>query len=148
MSKLELHKSESFKFGNLCPEIKCSNGNVAEATSRAGVVEPVLPVQETGPESRKQDGPLVEVIQAGYHMAGVVEPVLPVQDSGPQAGKQIKNAAAVDAIHAEDQTAGVVKPVLPAHETGWESGNQDNVPAVEIIHMEDQSTTKPVGNNR
>ena len=114
MSKLELHKSESFKFDNLCPEIKCSNSNVAEATSRAGVVEPVLPAQ----------------------------------DSGPQAGKQVKNAATVDAIHAVDQTAGVVKPVLPAHETGWESGNQDNVPAVEIIHMEDQSTTKPVGNNR
>ena len=146
---MELHKSESFQFGNLFPEIKCSNGNVAEATSRAGVVQPVLPIQETGPESGKQeDVPPVEVIQAGYHMAGVVEPVLPVQETGPQSGKQVKNATTVDAMHAEDQTAGVVKPVLPAHETGWESDNQDSVPAVEIIHVEDQSTTKPVGNNR
>ena len=121
MTKLELHKSESFQFGNLCPEIKCSNGNVAEDTSRAGLVQPVLPIQETGPESGKQEG-------------------VP----GPELGKQLENVAAVDVIHAEDQTA----RVLPAHGTGWESGNQDNVPAVEIIHVKDQSTTKPVGNNR
>ena len=137
MSKLELHKSESFQFGNLCPEIKCSYGNVAEATSRSGVVEPVLPIRVTDPESGKQGVPPVEVIQAGYHMAGVVEPVMPVQETGPESGKQQENVAAVDVIHAEDQTAGVVEPVLPPHETGWESGNQDNVPAVEIIHVKD-----------
>ena len=149
MSKLELHKSESFQFGNLCSEIKHSNGNVAEATSRSGVVQPVLPAQETGPESGKQeDVPAVEDMQAGYNMAGVVEPVLPAQETCLQSGKQVKTAATVDVIHAEDQTAGVAKPVLPAHETGCESDNQDNVTVLEITHESDQSSTKPVGNNR
>lgn len=148
MSRLELHKSESFQFGNLCPEIKCSNDNVAEATSRAGVVEPVLRVQETVLESGKQeDVPAVEVIQAGCHMAGVVEPVLPVQETGLESGKQ-ENVAAVDAVQAEDQKAGENEPLLPVDETGWESGNYDSVPVVESIHVKDQSTTKPVGNNR
>ena len=148
MSKLELHKSESFQFGNVCPEIKCSNDNVAEATSRAGVVEPVLPVKETGSESSKQDVPAVEGIQAGCRMAGVVEPVLPVQETGPESGKQQEDVAAVDVIHTEDQTAGAVEPVLPLPETGWESGNYNNVPTVESILVKDQSTTKPVDNNR
>lgn len=148
MSRLELHKSESFQFGNLCPEIKCSNDNVAEATSRAGVVEPVLRVQETVLESGKQeDVPAVEVIQAGCHMAGVVEPVLPVQETGLESGKQ-ENVAAVDAVQAEDQKAGENEPLLPVDETGWESGSYDSVPVVESIHVKDQSTTKPVGNNR
>ena len=151
MSKLELPKSESFQFGNLCPEIKCSDGNVAEAASRAEVVEPVLPKKETGSQSGKQDVAAMEVIQAGCHMAGVVEPVLPVQETGPELGKQQENVAAVDVIHTEDQTA--VEPVLPLHETGWESGNYNNVPIVESIYVrdqrKDQSTTKPaVGNNR
>ena len=114
MSKLELHKSDSFQFGNLFPESKCRNGNVAEATSTVGVGDPVLPVRETGPES----------------------------------GKQEEDVPGVEVIHAEDLMAGVVEAVLPVHETGWESGNQDNVSMVEIIHVEDQSTTKPAGNNR
>lgn len=149
MSRLELHKSESFQFGNLCPEIKCSNDDVAEATSRAGVVEPVVRVQETVLESGKQDDvPAVEVIQAGCHMARVVEPVLPVQETGPESGKQQENVAAVDAVQAEDQKAGENEPLLPVDETGWKSGNYNSVPAVESIHVKDQSTTKPVGNNR
>lgn len=143
MSRLELHKSESFQFGNLCPEIKCSNDDVAEATSRAGVVEPVVRVQETVLESGKQeDVPAVEVIQAGCHMARVVEPVLPVQETVQE------NVAAVDAVQAEDQKVGENEPLLPVDETGRESGKYDRVPAVESIHVKDQSTTKPVGNNR
>ena len=162
---------------------------MVETTATAGLVEPVLPVQETGPESGKQeDFPAVEVIQTVAQMPGVVEPVLPVQESGletgkqqeaapgveviraedqlagvhlvepvlhvpvhetdPESGKQVKNVAMVDVIHTEDQTAGVIEPVLPVHETGWESSNQDNVLAVKIMHVEDQTTIKPVGNNR
>lgn len=152
---------------------------MVETTTTAGLLEPVLPVQKTGPESGKQDDdfPAVEVIQAVDQMAGVVKAVLLVQETGLEtgkqqenvpgvevihapvlhvpvhetdleSGKQEKNGATVDVIHADDHTAGVTEPVLPAHETGWESGNQDNVPAVEIIHVEDQSTIKPVGNNR
>jgi len=187
VSKLELHKSESFQFGNLCPESKYSNGSVAEATTTPGVVEPVLTVQKTGPESgiqeedvcgvediltedqtaevvepvlpvqgtgpdsgkQEEDVPGMEVIHAEDQMAGVrvVEPVLLVHETDLESGKREERVAAVDVIHAEDQMAGVVEPVLPVHETGWESGNQENVVSVEIIHLEDQSTTKPVDNN-
>lgn len=113
MSKLELHKSESFQFGNLCPESKCNCGNAADATSTAGVVEPVLPVQETSPESGKQEEnvPVVEVIHAEDQMAGVhvVEPVLPVHETGPESGKQEETVPGVEVIHPEDQNA--TKPV-------------------------------------
>ena len=113
MSKLELHKSESFQFGNLCPESKCNSGNAADATSTAGVVEPVLPVQETSPESGKQEEnvPVVEVIHAEDQMAGVhvVEPVLPVHETGPESGKQEETVPGVEVIHPEDQNA--TKPV-------------------------------------
>ena len=150
MSKLELHKGESFEFGNLCPESKCSNGNGAEATSIVGVVEPELPAQETGPEAGKQEDnvPGVEVIHAEDQTAGVVEPVLPVHETGPESGKQEENVPGVDVIHVEAQTVGIVEPVLPVHETDWESCNQGNVPVLEITHVEDQSITKPVGKNR
>lgn len=189
MSKVELHKSESFQFDNLCPESKYSKGNVVETTTTAGVPKAVLPVGETGLESGKQEGfPVVEVIQAVDQMVGVVEPVLLVQETGlktgkqqetapgvevtlaedqlagvhlvesvldvpvhetcPESGKQEKSGAMVDAICAEDQTAGVTELVLPVHENGWESGNQDDVPVVEIMHVEDQSTIKPEGNSR
>lgn len=190
MSKLELHQSESFQFGNLCPKSKCSKGIVVETTTAAGLIEQVLRVQETDPESGKQqeDFPGVEVIQVVDQMAGVVEPVWPVQETGlktgkpqetapgvevtlaedqlagvhlvesvlhlpvyetdPVSGKQEKNVSTVDVTHTEDQTARVFEPVPLVHETGWESDNQDSVPAVEIINLEDQSTIKPVGNDR
>lgn len=39
-------------------------------------------------------------------------------------------------------TAGVVEPVVPVHETGPESGKQEeNVPGVEVVHVEDQNAT-------
>ena len=57
-----------------------------------GVVEPVLTVQKTGPESgiQEEDVRGVEDILAEDQTAGVhvVEPVLPVQGTGPDSGKQ------------------------------------------------------------
>ena len=109
MLKLELSKSESFQFGNLCSESKCNSGNAGDATSTAGVVEPVLPVQVTGPESGKQEEtvPGVEVIHAEDQMAGVhvVEPVPPVHETGPESGKQEETVPGVEVIHLEDQNA-------------------------------------------
>ena len=155
MSKLQLHKSESFQFGNLCPESKCNSVNAADGTSTAGVVEPVLPVEEKGPESGKQEEnvPVVEVRQAEGQMAGVrvVEPVPPVHKTGPESGKQDETVPGVEVVHPGDQMAGVhvVKPVPHVHETGPESGKQEEtVPGLEVINPEDQNATNPVSNNR
>ena len=58
-SKLELHKNESFQFGNLCPER-------AEATEGVGTV-----VHENGQEFVKAGGkaPAVEVVHKDYQNA-------------------------------------------------------------------------------
>ena len=150
MSKLELHKSESFQFGNLCPENKCSIGNLPEATSTAKLVEPVLPI--TGQESGKQeqDVPGVEVILAGDQTAEVVEPVLCVKETGQESGKH-EDVTVVEVVHREDQMAGVhlVEPVPPVHDTGPESSkHEETVPGVEVVLLEDQNATKPVSSNR
>ena len=142
MSKLELHKSESFQFGSLCPENTCSNGNLPEATSTAGLVEPLLPAQKTDPQSGKQeDVPGMEDILNEDPMAEVVEPVLHAQETGQESGKQEENIPGVEVIHAEDLMAGVhvVELGLPVHESGLESGKrEENVAAVDVIHAEDQ----------
>ena len=117
---------------------------MADDTSTAGVVEPVLPVQETGQESGKQDVPAVEVIHAEDLTAGVDEPVLPVRETDPGSVNQ-GIVSAMEVIYVKDQTVGVV---LPVQETGPISGKQDNAPVHMVEVVEDQNTTTPVDDNR
>ena len=70
----------------------------------------MLPIQETGPESGKQQENVaaVDVIHAEDQTAGVVEPVLPPHEPGWESGNQ-DNVPAVAIIHVKDQST--TKPV-------------------------------------
>ena len=41
-SKLQIHRSESFQFGLLCPESKCNTSSVEETADTTGMVKPVV----------------------------------------------------------------------------------------------------------
>ena len=52
-SKLQIHRSESFQFGLLCPESKCTTSSAEETADTTGMVKPV--VHENDQELKKAE---------------------------------------------------------------------------------------------
>ena len=52
-SKLQIHRSESFQFGLLCPESKCNTSSAEETADTTGMVKPV--VHENDQELKKAE---------------------------------------------------------------------------------------------
>ena len=133
-------QNESFQFGDVCPESKCSNANVLYTKDSTGAVAPVVSMNEAGPESGKQDGnvPAVEAAHAED------------QNESFQFGDVCPESKCSNAnvVYTKDST-GAVAPVVPMNETGPESGKQGgNGPAVEAVHVEDQNPTNPLDKTR
>ena len=52
-SKLQIHRSETFQFGLLCPESKCNTSSAEETADTTGMVKPV--VHENDQELKKAE---------------------------------------------------------------------------------------------
>ncbi|XP_078375115.1 sterile alpha motif domain-containing protein 9-like [Oculina patagonica] len=135
-------QKESFQFGNQYPESECCIANVTHAThSTALVVEPVLHVHGTGPESGKQK----------EHVPAVHVEAAHVQDQNEsfQFGNSCPESKCsnVNVAHGTDSTR-AVEPLVLVHGTDTESGkHEEHVPPMEVVHVEDQNATKPSSTN-
>lgn len=62
-SKLQIHRSESFQFGLLCPESKCNTSSAEETADTTGMVKPV--VHENDQELKKAEEEVNAALKMG-----------------------------------------------------------------------------------